>query len=240
MLRCRTCRTIVHPKALACSKCGYAPLLGHKYCQECGANTVEGQAACTSCKAVLPNADVKKSVSEAGGQEMKKRYCRNCAHEVHAEAAACVKCGFPPQSMDKYCQTCAAETKPGQMLCVSCGNRLLADGVSALRPSEANQSSARSKSKVAAGLLAIFLGQIGIHKFYLGYTTPALFLLMGSVVLLILSLVLSAMTLGIGFLLFLPICFLTWVVAAIEGIMYFTKSDEEFDALYVQGRREWF
>lgn len=37
-----------------------------------------------------------------------------------------------------------------------------------------------SKSKVAAGILALFLGTLGIHNFYLGYTGKALFQLLGT------------------------------------------------------------
>ena len=36
------------------------------------------------------------------------------------------------------------------------------------------------KSKVAAGILALFLGGFGIHNFYLGYTGKALFQLLGT------------------------------------------------------------
>ena len=34
------------------------------------------------------------------------------------------------------------------------------------------------KSKIAAGLLAIFLGTLGVHKFYLGYTKEGLIMLL--------------------------------------------------------------
>jgi TM2 domain-containing membrane protein YozV len=39
-----------------------------------------------------------------------------------------------------------------------------------------------SKSKIAAGLLGIFLGGFGIHKFYLGYTTPAVIMLVAGII----------------------------------------------------------
>ena len=39
----------------------------------------------------------------------------------------------------------------------------------------------RGKSKVAAGILALFLGTFGIHNFYLGYTSKGLIQLLGSV-----------------------------------------------------------
>ena len=81
-----------------------------------------------------------------------------------------------------------------------------------------------SKSKVAAGLLAILLGWLGIHKFYLGYTWPGIILLLTGI--------LGALII-IG-----PI--ISGIVGLIEGILYLTKSDEEFDRQYVQGKQEWF
>jgi TM2 domain-containing membrane protein YozV len=59
----------------------------------------------------------------------------------------------------------------------------------------------QSKSKIAAGLLGIFLGALGIHRFYLGYTKIG-------IIQLVLAIVLS--TFGLGFL-------ALWGV--IEGIM---------------------
>lgn len=97
-----------------------------------------------------------------------------------------------------------------------------------------------SRSKVAAGLLAIFLGGLGIHKFYLGYVGPGL-------------IILGLWTLGFSmeFLwrssLFGPfsdigilIWFLLVLIALIEGIIYLTKSNEEFEELYIRQRRDWF
>jgi len=80
------------------------------------------------------------------------------------------------------------------------------------------------KSKVAAGLLAIFLGHLGIHKFYLGKNTAGVIQLL----------------LGIfGWLLFLP-GLANLVIAFIEGIIYLTKSDEDFHEQYVVGEKAWF
>ena len=86
------------------------------------------------------------------------------------------------------------------------------------------------KSPVAAGLLAIFLGGIGIHKFYLGYNNEG--------VILIAATVLSWLTvlIGIGFLGLMAI----WVVCLIEGIIYLTKNPDEFRAMYVDHKKPWF
>lgn len=63
---------------------------------------------------------------------------------------------------------------------------------------------AQPKSKIVAGLLGIFLGGLGIHRFYLGYTKVA-------VIQLVLTVVLGIFTLGLGFIVGL------WGV--VEGIM---------------------
>ena len=86
-----------------------------------------------------------------------------------------------------------------------------------------------SKDKTAAGLLAIFLGGLGIHKFYLGFTGPGLVYLLVN-------------TIGFAFtwmLLFIPNIALG-VMAFVEGIIYLTKSDEEFEQMYVVQRKRWF
>ncbi len=83
-----------------------------------------------------------------------------------------------------------------------------------------------SKSKVAAGLLAIFLGSLGIHKFYLGYNTAG-------VVMLLVSIIGGIVTLGIA-------TGIMSLIAFIEGIIYFTKTDEQFYYIYVAGRKTWF
>lgn len=86
-----------------------------------------------------------------------------------------------------------------------------------------------SKSKIAAGLLAIFLGGLGIHKFYLGFTGPGLiFLLVNTVGLLITWLLLFIPNIVLG------------VIGFVEGIVYLTKTDEEFEQLYVVEKRQWF
>lgn len=71
--------------------------------------------------------------------------------------------------------------------------------------------------KVVAGVLAILLGVFGVHKFYLGYTKEG-----------IIQLILGLLC-GIG-----------GVIGLIEGIIYLTKSDEEFYQTYQIGQKTWF
>ncbi len=81
-----------------------------------------------------------------------------------------------------------------------------------------NQPIPGAEKKLVAGILGILLGGLGIHKFYLGYTKEG-----------VIQLVLSFVTCGIF-----------TIVGLIEGILYLTKSDEEFVATYVNGRKGWF
>ncbi len=79
----------------------------------------------------------------------------------------------------------------------------------------------REKNKVAAGLFALLLGGFGVHKFYLGYTMPAILMLV------IFLVGIPLMFIGIGFLMVSAI----GVIALIEGIIYLTKSDEVLDQI---------
>ena len=76
--------------------------------------------------------------------------------------------------------------------------------------------------KIVAGICAIVVGGLGIHKFILGYQTEGIIMLLVSV--------LSCFMLS-------PVMH---VIAIVEGISYLTKSDEDFVRTYVEGRKGWF
>lgn len=84
----------------------------------------------------------------------------------------------------------------------------------------------RERDHITAGLLAVFLGAFGIHKFYLGYNQTAFIMLAVSVIG-------SIVTLGLA-------GAVVWLIAVIEGVIYLTKSQTEFDRIYVLGQRDWF
>lgn len=88
-------------------------------------------------------------------------YCKNCGNQMDPNAAICVRCGCAKGTGVSYCHNCGNPTVPGAVVCTACG--------SALATVNAN-----SKSKMTAGLLGIFLGGLGIHNFYLGYTGKAI------------------------------------------------------------------
>ena len=59
----------------------------------------------------------------------------------------------------KFCPNCGKELIENADVCLNCGK--------AIRKSSVAKE---GKSKIVAGLLGIFLGGLGVHNFYLGYT----------------------------------------------------------------------
>jgi TM2 domain-containing membrane protein YozV len=76
----------------------------------------------------------------------------------------------------------------------------------------------QENKKITAGILALLIGSLGIHKFILGYTKEG-----------IIQIVISVFTCGIG-----------GIIPFIEGIIYLTKSDEEFYNTYQVNKKGWF
>lgn len=140
-------------------------------------------------------------------------FCRNCGKEVNAQAVACPGCGAPPKVEKKFCPNCGVNTTPIQVVCTQCGVSLATTSSSLL---------AGPKEKLVAGLLGIFLGGLGIHKFYLGYNKEGLIMLL-----------VSLLTCGMG-------ATITSLIGLIEGVIYLTKSDEEFQQTYVLNQKTWF
>ncbi len=79
-----------------------------------------------------------------------------------------------------------------------------------------------AEKKLAAGICGILIGAFGVHKFILGYKNEGLIMLLVSV--------LSCFTLS----------FVMSVVGIVEGILYLTKTDEEFVNTYITNKKGWF
>lgn len=125
-------------------------------------------------------------------------FCRNCG-EVYLtdEAVMCVKCGVGKGQGSNYCHSCGKPVDPGQTVCMNCG--------------VANKPVAgpNAKSKLAGGLLGIFLGGFGVHNFYLGYTTKAIIQLVCTII--------GYLTSCIGIGVFVVLGITVW--GLVEGIM---------------------
>ena len=84
---------------------------------------------------------------------------------MNPNAAVCPNCGFAKNTGTHYCASCGSPLIDGAEFCTGCGtsanpNRVYTGTVQGVS----------AKSRLAAALLGIFLGSLGIHNFYLGYT----------------------------------------------------------------------
>ena len=122
-----------------------------------------------------------------------------------------------------YCPRCNAPNADTAQVCYSCQSPLSSAGGS-YQPMQQGYGGGPpaqipgADKKVMAGILAIVVGGFGIHKFILGYTTEG-----------IIQIVLTFIT-----------CGLAGIIPIVEGIIYLTKSDEEFVRTYIQNKKGWF
>lgn len=79
-----------------------------------------------------------------------------------------------------------------------------------------------AEKKLVCGICAILIGSLGVHKFILGYTKEGLIMLL-----------VSLLTCGVG-------ATVMWVIGIIEGVMYLTKTDDEFVTTYINAQKGWF
>ena len=102
---------------------------------------------------------------------------------------------------DVYCANCGNRLSDQAVMCPQCGHPT---GVGNSVPRPGVGFVAGGKSRVTAGVLAILLGGIGVHKFYLDKV-------------------------GVG-ILYLLLCWtgIPAIIGLIEGIVYLTQSDAAF------------
>ena len=156
--------------------------------------------------------------------------CPNCAWENPNHYKNCEHCNCnltnirpsqAPQPMSKPNQNNSIILEP--IFCSSCGNKVAKDAPfcpscgQPLKSKEYGEYIGNAsngipiKSRIAAGLLALFIGGFGIHKFYCGQ-----------------------IGLGVIYLLFFW-TFIPAIIAFIEGIIYLTSpNDEVFTRRYCQ------
>ncbi len=138
-----------------------------------------------------------------------------------SKVAFCWKCGAPVTEEDAFCRNCGAPVTAQQSQ-VAYAQPPYQQGQQGQQGQGQYVKQPMPKDKVAAGLLAILLGSLGIHKFYLGYNTAGLIMLLCTV-----------FTLGLAACVF-------GIIGLVEGIIYLTKSDEEFLNTYVYNSKPWF
>lgn len=110
--------------------------------------------------------------------------------------------GVAKAEEEKFCSECGAKIRRAAEICPKCGVRQFG------HPGVLGANAPNGKNRVAAALLALFLGGLGVHKFYLGQV-------------------------GLG-ILYLLFCwtFIPGIIALVEFVIFITMSDEVFASKY--------
>lgn len=112
--------------------------------------------------------------------------------------------------MSKFCTNCGQELEDNVSFCLNCGKEVNSSKKVEESSKVSNNTSKTNnnvlKSKIAAGLLGIFLGSFGVHNFYLGYTNKA-----------VAQLLITVLSCG-------TLSFVSGIWALVEGIMILTGS----------------
>lgn len=164
-------------------------------------------------------------------------FCRNCGFKLNDGDKVCSNCNTPVGYGQNHCYNCGRYTSQHSSFCAYCGTNLKSgDNFNNNSNSDYNKyypgynpnynnngynnngynndyqydPAYKRKSRMIAGILAILLGTLGIHNFYIGKNNIA-------IIQLLLTVIGSFITCGIsGF------CVYVW--ALIEGIMIFTRN----------------
>ena len=127
-----------------------------------------------------------------------------------------------------FCNKCGKENLDNAKFCASCGTPFTDSPSTQSTPPPASGGTAAAavspKSKISAALLAFFLGQLGIHRFYTGHIGTG-------IVILILTIVgyATSWVFGLGFLFLVAVGI--WVL--IDFIMILMGKFKDKDGLYI-------
>ena len=88
-----------------------------------------------------------------------------------------------------------------------------------------------ASKKIAAGICGILLGGLGVHKFILGLNTAGIIMLVVWLV---------GLLTGVCIIVPLFASIAMGIIGLIEGIIYLTKTDEDFYQTYAIQKKEWF
>lgn len=162
------------------------------FCTRCGANNLDTNQVCTSCGSTLPLKSRTGQSPQSGSVPPPNYQQPSGSGQQQPQPPYPGYQGYPQPNYGGSAMT------------------------------SQNWQALGADKKVTAGILAIVIGSLGVHKFILGYKTEGLIMLLGTL-----------LTCGIAAAVF-------GIIGLIEGILYLVKSDEEFVRTYIQNRKGWF
>ena len=134
----------------------------------------------------------------------------------------CRNCATQLDDRAIACPKCGVNPWTATSFCSNCGKPTAPNVIMCPSCGFSLNFKQRADKKIAAGICGIVVGAFGVHKFVLGYQTAGLIMLLVTV-----------LTCGMG-------AAVMGIIGLVEGIIYLTKSDEDFVRTYVDGKKEWF
>lgn len=192
-------------------------------CKKCNASIQPGGKFCVYCGEEVKNEQCEDSNEE--GSKGKSKYCSSCGAIMDENCNVCTQCGCSTDTINYESNTNSYESKSNTYQ----NNTNSYESKSYTEQSNSNsygsnynnfsntQRCPDEKNNVVAALLAIFLGGLGIHKFYLGNKNMGILYILITV---------------FGFILaFIPNVILG-VVVLFEGILYLLEDNQSFNEKY--------
>ena len=206
---CKNCAEVLTDTDVTCPRCGFAAGTGMKYCGTCGEELPAGAAICEMCGTAASSvpggfAQQAQAFQQSFQQQAQQQTFQQQAYQqAYQQQAYQQPYQQPSVNQQIYAQQQQAfQQRSVQAAAQQAFQQPYAQGVQPVPV----YNVAQQKSKVAAGLLGIFLGALGVHNFYLGYT--------GKAVVQLLLTVLSCGALGV----------ISEIWGVIEGIQILTGS----------------
>ena len=200
------------------------------YCPSCGKPLREGASFCAGCGAKLPAGATAPATRApvAGPAAGPLAYADPPRAAVAPQPAAsyqapAVRPQAVPPRVDYATAAVAAPMAGGSLVAAAAAGQLMSWNGKPLSPTFADK-------KVVAGIIAILFGYLGIHKFILGYVGSGIAML---------AITLVSIPLSFIFIGFIGLS-LMGLFGLIEGIIYLTKSDDEFIQRYGIHHKGWF
>lgn len=190
---CRNCGNIIDNQSTTCQNCGANPSTGINYCPNCGHFCIPGDTQCVQCGVSLIGSGFQ--TMQQGGQTTTpsssktikyltpdKKYCRNCGLVIPAGAQRCEFC--EAQGGFNYCPKCGSGTTDTDSVCSVCAtplHRIQTNYIPGPPPAQQTQTSQQPTYTINNNedddrsdflvtlLLNIFLGYMGVHRFYTGH-----------------------------------------------------------------------
>lgn len=232
---CKICGAENKDSAKFCSSCGNRieipqpetnldPVPEHNYCSRCGTDNDPVASFCMSCGARLRSSDSQEDYYGSSQEDhygsQHDDYSGSSSQEDYYESSQ--NDYYGSGSQEDYYGSFQEDYREPHQEQYYYGSQTQNQYGGPQQDQYYQQPVPPVKSKVAAGVLGILLGGLGIHKFYLGYTKEGLIMLLVSV-----------LTFGIGGV-------VMGIIGLVEGIVYLTCSDMAFYDTYVYGHKGWF